>query len=81
MESSVHKNETRKQAEIAMHVSNRADFKSKSEETIPLCVGKGTVHQVHITRVNVYMSDISIPNFIKQASLDTQGRTHALTSR
>jgi hypothetical protein len=35
---------------------------------------KGTIHQADVTIVNIYVPNISIPNFIKQTLLDIEAQ-------
>jgi hypothetical protein len=57
-----------KQAEVAILISDKVDFKPKLVKREK--EGQGTIHQKEITIVNLYVPNVSSTNFIKHTLLD-----------
>jgi hypothetical protein len=70
-------NEPPKQTRIVL-ISGKRDFKPKlvrRDKEGHLILIKGTIHQEEIAVVNIYTSNVGVPNFIKQTLLDLQAQT------
>jgi hypothetical protein len=57
-----------KQAEVAILISDKVDFKPKLVKREK--EGQGTIHQKEITIVNLYEPNVRTSNFIKHTLLD-----------
>jgi hypothetical protein len=63
----------RKQAEVAMLISDKVDFKPtliKSDKERHSILIKGEIHQKEITIINLYTPNINAPNFINHTLKD-----------
>ena len=61
---------------VAVPISNKIDFKPKATVTDKeghYIMIKGTIQQEDITLVNIYMSNIGAPKYVKQTLMDTKG--------
>jgi hypothetical protein len=61
-------NGPRKQAEVAILISDKADFKLtliKQDKEGHSILIKGEIHQKEITMISLYAPNLSAPNFIK----------------
>jgi hypothetical protein len=70
-----------KQAEVVIHISDKADFRSKlvrrNKENYYIVI-KGKIHQEDTTIVNLYEPNISISSFHKT---NTAGHKETVSSR
>jgi hypothetical protein len=63
----------RKQAGVAIFISEKVDFKLtliKQNKEGHSILTKGEIHQKEITIINLYAPNISAPNFIKHTLMD-----------
>ena len=76
MEKTSHANGKRKKAEVAVHISNKIDFKIKAilrgKEGHYIMI-KGTIQQLDITLVNIYSPNTGAPKYVRQILMDIKG--------
>jgi hypothetical protein len=68
-----HENGAWKQAEVAIHIADKADFKPKLfriDKEDHFILINGIIHQEGITVINTYALNIGPPSFVKQTILD-----------
>lgn len=76
-----HKNGTQKEAGVTKNIANKAHFKTKSEEMIPLRTGKGNNTLSRYYKCKCVHARRRYITFTKQALVHMKGLIHALTSR
>jgi hypothetical protein len=75
-------NSPRKQAGVAILISDKVDFKLtliKQDKEGHVILIKEEIHQKEITIINPYAPNLSIPNFIKHTSKDLKAHIDSNT--
>ena len=71
-----HANANKKKTEVAILISDKIDFKSKTvtrDKEGNYVIIKGPIQQEDITPVNIYAPDIGAPKYTKQILTDAKG--------
>ena len=76
-----HANRNQKKAEVAILVSDKRDFKIKTDTRDKeghYIMIKGSIQEEDITMINIYASNIEAPKYIKQTLTNVKGETESI---
>lgn len=73
MEKVFHATDNQKRAKVIILMSDKIDFLSKSITKEGHCIViKGSIHQGAVTIVNIHVSNIGAPKYLKQMLIELQ---------
>ena len=77
-----HANENQKKAGVAIHISDKIDFKKKTitrDKEGHYIMIKGSIQEEDITIINIYAPNIGAPQYIKQILTAIKGEVDSNT--